>query len=160
MDDRRELEDLLGRLCDLHPLARVVHVHYGAATAAEVSQRFFGGRPVPDKDCYGKAVYPYFFRLWAARNRYVLHADSNMMFGGGSRPWIAEARHALKHPLVFSCSPLPGPPEPGALVGEQSHVLVEQTTVVDPQRLGASAGRLDAGELRAVDDPLALILGI
>jgi mRNA-degrading endonuclease toxin of MazEF toxin-antitoxin module len=36
---------------------------------------------------------------------------------------------------------------------------VEQMSVVDPQRLGASVGRLEAGELRAVDDALALILG-
>jgi mRNA interferase MazF len=41
-----------------------------------------------------------------------------------------------------------------------TRVLVEQTTVVDPQRLGRSAGRLDANELRAVDDALALILGL
>lgn len=39
-------------------------------------------------------------------------------------------------------------------------VLVEQTTVVDPERLGSSAGRLDAGELQAVDEALALVLGI
>ena len=43
---------------------------------------------------------------------------------------------------------------------EQTRVLVEQTTVVDPQRLGRSAGRLEASELRAVDDALALILGL
>jgi mRNA interferase MazF len=42
----------------------------------------------------------------------------------------------------------------------QTRVLVEQTTVVDPQRLGPSAGRLDAGELHAVDSALALILGV
>jgi mRNA interferase MazF len=41
-----------------------------------------------------------------------------------------------------------------------TRVLVEQTTVVDPQRLGRSAGRLQAGELRAVDEALALVLGI
>jgi mRNA interferase MazF len=41
-----------------------------------------------------------------------------------------------------------------------TRVLVEQTTVVDPERLGRSAGRLDAGELRAVDDALALVLGL
>jgi mRNA interferase MazF len=46
------------------------------------------------------------------------------------------------------------------LKGERTRVLVEQTTVVDPQRLGRSAGRLDAGELRAIDDALALILGL
>ncbi|MDQ6725704.1 MAG: type II toxin-antitoxin system PemK/MazF family toxin [Actinomycetota bacterium] len=46
------------------------------------------------------------------------------------------------------------------LDGRQTRVLVEQTTVVDPQRLGRSAGRLDANELRALDEALTLILGI
>lgn len=46
------------------------------------------------------------------------------------------------------------------LGGEETRVLVEQTTVVDPQRLGRSAGRLDASELRAVDDALMLVLGL
>jgi mRNA interferase MazF len=41
-----------------------------------------------------------------------------------------------------------------------ARVLVEQTSVVDPQRLGASAGRLDGDELRAVDDALMLVLGL
>ncbi len=44
--------------------------------------------------------------------------------------------------------------------GTDTRVLVEQTTVIDPERLGAPAGRLEAGELRAVDEALALILGI
>ncbi|MGH2715976.1 MAG: type II toxin-antitoxin system PemK/MazF family toxin [Thermoleophilaceae bacterium] len=44
--------------------------------------------------------------------------------------------------------------------GHETRILVEQTTVVDPQRLGRSAGRLEAGELRAVDGALALILGL
>jgi mRNA interferase MazF len=44
--------------------------------------------------------------------------------------------------------------------GAETRVLVEQTTVVDPQRLGRSAGRLDADELRAIDDALALVLGL
>jgi mRNA interferase MazF len=46
------------------------------------------------------------------------------------------------------------------LEGSETRVLVEQTTVVDPQRLGRSAGRLDAGELRAVDEALALVLDL
>jgi mRNA interferase MazF len=46
------------------------------------------------------------------------------------------------------------------LAGEETRVLVEQTTVVDPGRLGRSAGRLGSEELRAVDDALALILGL
>ena len=46
------------------------------------------------------------------------------------------------------------------LDGQDSRVLVEQTSVVDPRRLGASAGRLAAPELRAVDDALLLVLGL
>lgn len=46
------------------------------------------------------------------------------------------------------------------LAGEQTRVLAEQTTVVDPERLGRSAGRLDAHELRAVDEALMLVFGL
>lgn len=46
------------------------------------------------------------------------------------------------------------------LEGRMTRVLVEQTTVVDPRRLGRSAGRLDARELRAVDEALVLMLGL
>ena len=49
---------------------------------------------------------------------------------------------------------------PVTLDGQATRVLVEQTTVVDPERLGRSAGRLGASELRAVDEALELILGI
>ena len=46
------------------------------------------------------------------------------------------------------------------LDGTETRVLVEQTTVVDPQRLGRSAGRLDPDELRAIDQALSLLLGL
>ena len=46
------------------------------------------------------------------------------------------------------------------LAGAETRVLVEQTTVVDPQRLGRSAGRLESSELRAVDEALMLVLGL
>ena len=46
------------------------------------------------------------------------------------------------------------------LGGDETRVLVEQTTVVDPRRLGTSAGRLEAGELRSVDESLMLLLGL
>ena len=47
-----------------------------------------------------------------------------------------------------------------SLGGTETRVLVEQTTVVDPERLGRSAGRLGASELRAVDEALMLVLGL
>jgi mRNA interferase MazF len=46
------------------------------------------------------------------------------------------------------------------LGGDLTRVLVEQTTVVDPERLGPSAGRLDTAELGAIDDALALVLAL
>ena len=60
-----------------------------------------------------------------------------------------------------SSSALPASFRPTITLGAQeTRVLVEQTTVVDPRRLGRSAGRLDAGELRAVDQALALVVGL
>jgi len=62
-------------------------------------------------------------------------------------PTSASARPASFRPTI-------------AVDGGETRVLVEQTTVVDPQRLGRSAGRLEAHALRAVDEALGLILGI
>ncbi|MGH2972489.1 MAG: type II toxin-antitoxin system PemK/MazF family toxin [Gaiellaceae bacterium] len=62
-------------------------------------------------------------------------------------PTSASARPATFRPTI-------------ALEGEETRVLVEQTTVVDPQRLGRSAGRLETHELRAIDDALMLVLGL
>jgi mRNA interferase MazF len=60
-----------------------------------------------------------------------------------------------------SSSALPASFRPTITVGgRETRILVEQATVVDPQRLGKSAGRLDAGELRTVDDALMLIFGL
>jgi mRNA interferase MazF len=42
---------------------------------------------------------------------------------------------------------------PALTVGDtETRVLVEQVTVVDPERLGASAGRLSASELQSLDE--------
>lgn len=46
------------------------------------------------------------------------------------------------------------------LDGEETRVLVEQTSVVDRDRLTRSAGRLEAAELRAVDEALLVVLGL
>ena len=62
-------------------------------------------------------------------------------------PTSASARAASFRPTI-------------TLRGEDTRVLVEQTTVVDPQRLRRSEGRLSASELRSVDEALGLILGL
>lgn len=62
-------------------------------------------------------------------------------------PTSASARAASFRPTI-------------TLDGTRTRILVEQTTVVDPERLGRSAGRLDADESQSVDEALALIFGI
>ena len=44
--------------------------------------------------------------------------------------------------------------------GTETRVMVEQTRAVDVQRLGRSAGRLDAHELHAVDEALQLMFAL
>ncbi len=45
------------------------------------------------------------------------------------------------------------------IAGRPTRILVEQTTAVVTDRLGESAGRLDANELSQLDDALAVVLG-
>jgi len=60
-----------------------------------------------------------------------------------------------------SSSARPASFRPALTIGDtETRVLVEQVTVVDPERLGESAGRLSASELQRLDEALALILGI
>jgi mRNA interferase MazF len=83
--------------------------------------------------------------------RYAVVVQADEFLGLGTvlvAPTSTSAHPASFRPLV-------------ALRGQhETRVLAEQTTVVDPQRLGPSAGRLDAAEVRAVDDALSLVLGI
>lgn len=46
------------------------------------------------------------------------------------------------------------------LSGQTTRVLVDQIKAVDVNRLGRSAGRLDAQELSALDEALTLVLGL
>ncbi len=82
--------------------------------------------------------------------RYGVIVQADEFLGAGTvlvSPTSTGARPASFRPIID-------------LDGDQTRVLVEQTTVVDPQHLGRSAGRLEATELRAVDDALRLVLGL
>ena len=75
----------------------------------------------------------------------------------------ADELMALSTTLVAptSASARPATFRPTISLGDiETRVLVEQTTVVDPERLGRSAGRLDPAELQDVDEALALVLGL
>jgi mRNA interferase MazF len=46
------------------------------------------------------------------------------------------------------------------VAGRMTRVLVEQTTAVDPQRLGDRVGRLALHEMTELDDALRTVLGL
>lgn len=82
--------------------------------------------------------------------RYAVVVQADELLGLSTvlvSPTSASARAASFRPAI-------------TVKGEETRVLVEQTAVVDPTRLGRSAGRLDAQELRAVDEALMLVLGL
>jgi hypothetical protein len=116
------LERLIADTCARYPHARTIEVDYAPAAATRVARRFFGGRPVPTKDLRGGPFYSYFFALDAATADLVLHADSDILFGGGSSRWIAEAQALLAADgNVLVCSPFPGPPTAdGHLVAQRA----------------------------------------
>lgn len=83
-----------------------------------------------------------------ARYAVVVQADEFMALSTTLvAPTSTSARPATFRPTI-------------SLEDTETRVLVEQTSVVDPERLGRSAGRLDAAELQAIDDALALVLGL
>ncbi len=136
--------------------ARIIEVDYGASAAAAVAQEFFGGKRVPTKDHRGGPYYSYFFGLHAASHRHVFHCDADMMFGGGSPTWLAEACALLeREPDVLVTAPLPGPPAPDGrlteLQGERRagpglaytfHEMSSRAFLLDRHRFQARLGAL------------------
>ncbi len=116
-DDWAQGRDNIMALANSVEGARVLAVDDAAAAA--VSAEFFGGRPIPRKDHRGGPYYSYFFALHAATHRHVLHCDADMMFGGGSQTWLAEACELLaRQPDILVTAPLPGPPAPDGRLRE------------------------------------------
>ncbi|MQA63607.1 MAG: type II toxin-antitoxin system PemK/MazF family toxin [Actinophytocola sp.] len=66
--------------------------------------------------------------------------------------WLVAPTSASARPATFR-------PEVD-LDGKATRVLVEQTTAVDPERLGEFAGRLSTDELVIVDDALRTVLDL
>ena len=102
---------LIDEYCAKYDKARTIDVDYSDEVAAKLSTRYFGDQALPAKDWNGGPFYSYFFGLDAAKHNYVLHMDSDMMYGGGSSTWVAEGVQLLvERPDVLICNPLPGPP--------------------------------------------------
>jgi hypothetical protein len=79
---------------------------------AEVAEAFMAADFVPVKAYNGSPFHAYLYGVLHCRHDYVLHIDSDMLFGGGSQDWVAETIEFLKtHSGVTTAMPLDGPPK-------------------------------------------------
>jgi hypothetical protein len=120
-EHRAEMDAFLAELAATHANVRIGEVDVSPAARRAVAERFLDGvDDVPLKDSRGGPLYAYLYGLHDARHETVLHADSDMLFGGGSQHWLGEAVALMDaHPEVLACCPLPGPPHPEGLLIDQ-----------------------------------------
>jgi hypothetical protein len=112
--------EFVQKLLALHPNMRAHEVDYSPDTVKRISEKFFGAELIPPKDWNGGPFYSYFSGFDSARNDYILHIDSDMMFGGGSQAWVAEAESLMEaSPEVLVFNPHPGPPAPDGKLRSQ-----------------------------------------
>lgn len=83
-------------------------------------------------------------------NRYAVVVQSDEF--GALSTWLVAPTSISARPATF---------RPAVEVnGKETLVLVEQTSAVDPSRLGERVGHLGFDELRAVDAALRLVLSV
>jgi hypothetical protein len=115
------LRALIDEWCNRHPSIRTHDVDYSPRERALVAEMFVGGAALPAKDRLGAPFYAYFAGLARTTTRHVLHMDSDLLFGGGSQTWAAEACALMEgRPEVLACNPLPGPPTADGSLRSQS----------------------------------------
>jgi hypothetical protein len=135
---KSELEQFLERICDGAPNARVDLVDYSPQAVERIAARFVKG-PMPLHDYRAGAIYPFLYGLDATAHDHVLHADSDMLFGGGSKAWVAEALELLaRREDVLAVSPLPGPPTSDGRLPEH---VARRHAAAHPRVGGSSDGQ-------------------
>ncbi len=122
--------EFLHQQSETHGKIRTHEVDYSASAVRAISEQFFGGEFIPPKDRNGAPFYAYFSGIANARYDYIFHIDSDMMFGGGSQFWIAEAKRLMEaRPEVMVCVPHPGPPTPDGTLRTQTLTREPYTSV-------------------------------
>jgi hypothetical protein len=117
----RELRRLCHEAGRDYPALQVFDVDYSDSVRREVARYFFNQDTIPIKAWDGGPFYSYFYGMYVANARYVVHFDSDMLFGGGSKTWVQESIDCMERwPDVLVTSPFPGPPlADGAILGHR-----------------------------------------
>lgn len=95
---RQRLFDMLEEMQTNYPHLHVDIVDYSDAARSAVTQTFFSRSPIPypAKAFDGGPFHVYFHGIKRANARYVLHMDSDMMFGGGSQSLVCRGDRAAE----------------------------------------------------------------
>jgi hypothetical protein len=109
------LETLAGKSAKIE----IFEIDYSARARAAVKDTYFSeADDYPEKAFDGGPFHAYFYGLYIARADYIVHMDSDMLFGGMSQKWLVEAIAWFeKTPNVLFAGPLPGPPRGDGCLG-------------------------------------------
>lgn len=139
-ESRARLFALLEAIARQSPKAEIAEVDYSPTALESVRQRYFStSRAHPEKAFDGGPFHAYFYGLLKADAEYVVHMDSDMLFGGGSQVWLEEAIGRLKKtPDALFAGPLPGPPRADGTLGDLHGGFPGLTGIQPPERLAAA----------------------
>ncbi|WP_415914792.1 glycosyltransferase family 2 protein [Rhodopseudomonas palustris] len=138
-DSRGRLFGLLETIANQASNVEIVEVDYAPAALEAVRQRYFASSAAhPEKAFDGGPFHAYFYGLLRSRADYVVHMDSDMLFGGGSQAWLDEAIGWLQRtPDALFAGPLPGPPRADGTLPDLHRSFPGLACVEPPQRLEA-----------------------
>jgi hypothetical protein len=133
----KRLLELLAECQSVHPHVEVIEVDYSQAAFENVRETYFASeRSTPPKAYDGGPFHAYFYGMLASNADYVVHMDSDMLFGGGSQGWIEEAIGWLRRePDALFASPLPGPPRADGSLKDAHRELPGRSGIPAPRRL-------------------------
>lgn len=137
-----EMRAILERVTAPFDHVFIDEVDYDSQARDQIKQTFFSQTPNwPDRAFDGGPFRVYFHGIMRANADFVLHMDSDMLFGGGSNSWIEEAiaLFAEQEDALFVC-PFSGPPLPDGKICNDQHMIFADQYGLDVPKPIASEG--------------------
>lgn len=120
-ENNKKMWVFLEDFANQHSKIRLLKIDYSVSKIKEIAEKYFDRKSIPAKDWRGGPFYTYFFGIHEAKNDYVFHLDSDLIFGGLSENWMKEAMNLYQNDFrILFINPLAGPPKSdGTLIKQQ-----------------------------------------
>lgn len=153
------MRELLESTAASLPNARVVEIDYSPEARRAVNDRYFGGAEAPLKNFRGRPFYTSIQPWMTVEADWLLHLDCDMLLGGGSQTWVAEAKERLRaNPEYVVASPLPGPPrQDGTVLRQPDARYVEPSPAVVVPRMSWRVHLINLPHFRSAVGPIPLL---